>query len=186
MNTYPAAGPSQARLDAEELIAASQKATGLTDFGETDPRESLQQLTRSLNEEACLTEAGIAGKRGSLIRVLSNRLLLQDAFARNPRIADEKIVKPIVILGLPRSGTTKLHRMIAADPQMQKLPLWKLLYPVRALAPGPGTDVENRIAAADAFVNAIRTNNPEQYAGHPMLALAPLPRCTVSVRVAGS
>ena len=63
--------------------------------------------------------------------------------------------------------------MIAADPRMQKLPLWKLLYPVRALAPGPGSDVENRIAATEAFVEAIRQRNPALYAAHPMLALEP-------------
>lgn len=160
-------------LDAEELIATSQRATGLTDFGATDPRESLCQLVKSLNDEACLTAQGMAGKRGALIRVLSNRLLLHNEFVKNPRIADERILKPIVILGLPRSGTTKLHRMIAADPAMQKLSLWKLLYPVQALTAGPGTDVEKRIAATEAFVDAIRVSNPPLYAGHPMLAREP-------------
>lgn len=168
------APPSAAvRLDADEILAVARQATGLHDLGETDPIDSLQRLVRALNEEASLTNAAAAGKRNSLIRVLSNRLLLQDAFRRNPAIADQQIQKPIVIVGLPRSGTTKLHRMIAADPQMQKLPLWKLMFPVRALTPGPGTDVENRIAATEAFVEAIRTGNPAQYAGHPMMALEP-------------
>lgn len=162
-----------APLDAAEILEASRKATGLSDFGQTDLRESLDRLIRSLNEEARLTPEGAAGKRASLIRVLSNRLLLQNEFNRNPAIAQQRIVKPIVILGLPRSGTTKLHRMIAADPGMQKLPLWKMMYPVRALTPGPGSDVENRIAHTEAFVNAIRTGNPQMYAGHPMLALEP-------------
>ena len=160
-------------LDADELIAASRRATGLSEFGDIDPRESLLRLVRSLNEEARLTDDGVASKRGSLVRVLSNRLLLHDELVKNPRIADERIAGPITILGLPRSGTTKLHRMIAADPRMQKLPLWKLLYPVRALAPGPGSDVENRIAATEAFVKAIRQHNPALYAAHPMLALEP-------------
>jgi hypothetical protein len=160
-------------LDAEDLLVTSRRATGLFDLGKTDPHESLRQLVRSLNDEACLTPEGVAAKRASLIRVLSNRLLLQHAFTENPRIAEQQISKPIVILGLPRSGTTKLHRMIAADPDMQKLPLWKLMYPVRALAPGTGTDVENRIAATEAFVDAIRLNNPQMYAGHPMLAREP-------------
>jgi hypothetical protein len=160
-------------LDAEELIGASQRATGLADFGAPDPRESLQQLVRSLNDEAQLTDQGAAAKRASLIRVLSNRLLLQHELARSPRIAAERITTPIVILGLPRSGTTKLHRMIAADPVMQKLPLWRLLYPVRALTVGAGNDVERRIAATEAFVDAIRTHSPALYAAHPMMALEP-------------
>ncbi len=162
-----------AELNPQELIDASQRATGLTDFGDVDLRESLWMLTRSLNTEAALTDDGAAAKRASLIRVLCNRLMLQNEFTRNPRIAEQRIVSPLVILGLPRSGTTKLHRMIAADPVMQKLPLWKLMFPVKALAPGPGTDVENRIAATQAFVDGIRTRNPAMFAAHPMLALEP-------------
>jgi hypothetical protein len=169
----PDAAVTAARLDADELIAASQSATGLAEFGATDPRESLRRLVQSLNDEARLTHEGVASKRASLIRVLSNRLLLNDAFVSNPRIAEEQISGPITILGLPRSGTTKLHRMIAADPRMQKLPLWKLMYPVRALAGGSGSDEENRIAATEAFVDAIRQRSPALHAAHPMVALEP-------------
>ena len=172
MSAGAAAAPRRL-LDAGELISASRAATGLRDLGEPDPRESLERLVAALNGEAQLTEAGAAAKRLSLIRVLSNRLLLQEEFARNPSLSEERISSPIVILGLPRSGTTKLHRMIAADPLMQKLPLWRLLYPVRALSPGPGSDVERRIAATDAYVEAIRTRSPALYAGHPMLTHEP-------------
>jgi hypothetical protein len=168
-----AAARSSSALDAEELLRSSQTATGLTDLGERDPRESLQRLVRSLNEEAQLTEQGAAAKRASLIRVLSNRLLLQAELTSHPEISDQRIRSPIVIVGLPRSATTKLQRMIAADPLMQKLPLWRLMYPVRALTPGPGSDVERRIAATEGFVDAIRTRSPALYAGHPMLALEP-------------
>jgi hypothetical protein len=160
-------------LNPRELLAAAERATGLSDYGDIDPRPSLQALAKSINEEAALNAATLAGKRLSLIRVLCNRLLLHDAIRRNPQVEKETILKPIVILGLPRSGTTKLHRMIAADPKMQKLPLWKLFYPVRALTPGPGTDIERRIAATEAAVRVIKETNPEQYAGHPMMALEP-------------
>lgn len=160
-------------LNPRELLAAAERATGLSDYGDVDPRPSLQALAKSINEEAALNAAALAGKRLGLIRVLCNRLLLHDAIRRNPQVEEETILKPIVILGLPRSGTTKLHRMIAADPKMQKLPLWKLFYPVRALTPGPGTDIERRIAATEAAVRVIQETNPEQYAGHPMMALEP-------------
>jgi hypothetical protein len=160
-------------LDPRELLAAAEQATGLSDYGDIDPRPSLQALANSINGEAALNAAALAAKRLGLIRVLCNRLLLHDAIRLNPRIEEETILKPIVILGLPRSGTTKLHRMIAADPKMQKLPLWKLFFPVRALTPGPGTDIERRIAATEAAVKIIKDTNPEQYAGHPMMALEP-------------
>ena len=150
-------GAGAAHLDAEDLLAAACAATGLDHFGAPDPRVSLQELVRSLNDEAQLTAAGVAGKRASLIRVLANRLLLQHAFDSNAALAHETIRAPIVILGLPRSGTTKLHRMIAADPIMQKLPLWRLLYPVRALVPA-ATAEDPRIAAAKQFVDVLRSH----------------------------
>ena len=159
-------------LDAAELIAASRIATGLTDFGEVDPRESLEHLVNSLNEEAHLTDGGAAAKKSSLLRVLSNRLLLQDALARRPEIEAEPILPPVVITGLQRSGTTKLHRMIGADADMQKLPLWRLMYPVQTAQAPPG-ERDPRILATQMFVDAIRERSPEVYAAHPMMALEP-------------
>lgn len=171
----PAPDGGAALLDPAGLIADARRLTGLTDFGEPDPRESLDALARALVSEAALTAEGAAGKRAGLVRVLANRLLLHDAFARNPAIAEERIRSPIVIVGLPRSGTTKLQRMIAADPVMQKLPLWRLLHPVRALAPltAGASDVAARVAAAEQFVEGMRTRTPEAYAAHPMLAGEP-------------
>lgn len=159
-------------LDAAELIDASRAATGLADFGALDPRESLERLVESLNREANLTESGAAAKKSSLIRVLSNRLLLKDALARCPEIEAQSIRRPIVITGLQRSGTTKLHRMIAADPAMQKLPLWRLMYPVPSALLRAGEE-DPRIAATQSFVDAVRERSPEVYAAHPMLALEP-------------
>jgi hypothetical protein len=170
----PHASASGSRLDAEQLIAEACNATGLSDFGDPDPRESLRQLVDSLNNEAALTPTGAMGKRAGLIRVLANRLWLNDAFRRDPQLAAERIRSPIVILGLPRSGTTKLHRMIAADPGMQKLPLWRLLNPVRTLAPSPaGSTIDARVGAAQQFVEALRTRSPDTFAAHPMDALEP-------------
>ena len=174
-------GDVTTRIDAQELIDVSRQWTGLTDFGELDPLKPLRILVQSLNDEACLTASGAAGKRASLIRVLCNRLLLHDAFLRLPQIAEQHIVSPLVIVGLPRSGTTKLHRMIAADPRMQKLPLWKLMYPVRALPPEAGAAADDsdcggvapRIALTQAFVDALRTSNRGLFAAHPMLTLEP-------------
>lgn len=159
-------------LDAAELIAASRTATGLSDFGDVDPRESLERLVESLNQEAHLTESGEAAKKSSLVRVLSNRLLLHDALVRRPEIESESIRPPVVITGLQRSGTTKLHRMIAADAGMQKLPLWRLLYPVQTAHVPPG-EGDPRILATQTFVHAIRERSPEMYAAHPMIALEP-------------
>jgi Sulfotransferase family len=156
-------------LDVDELIASARSATGLADFGDPDVHEPLRALVDSLNRESNLTPVGEAGRRAALVRALSNRLRLNDAMARNPQIEREVITKPIVIVGLPRSGTTKLQRVVAADPLMQKLPLWRLLQPVAA-QPAPPGQPDPRIAQAESYVAAMRANAPAMYAAHPMHA----------------
>lgn len=156
-------------LDAAELIASARAATGLDDFGAPDVTGPLGVLVDALNREAWLTPEGEAGKRASLIRALSNRLRLADALRRNPEIEQQVITKPIFVVGLQRTGTTKLHRVIAADPAIQKLPLWRLLEPVPAEPIAPGGP-DPRLARAEAFVEAARTAAPDAYAAHPMYA----------------
>jgi hypothetical protein len=156
-------------LDADELIATARSATGLHHFGEPDVRGPLTVLIDSLNREANLTPKGEAGRRAALIRALSNRLRLNDAIARNPRIELEVITKPLVILGLQRSGTTKLQRLLASDPAMQKMLLWRLLQPVPSQIVPPGQP-DPRIAQAEEYVAAMRRNAPEMYAAHPTYA----------------
>lgn len=163
---------SAGTLDAEDLIATARRETGLHDFGEPDIEGPLHILVDSLNAEAFITPAGEVGKRLSLIRALSNRLRLNDALARHPEIERQTIARPIFVVGLPRTGTTKLHRLIASDPRMQSLPLWRLLEPVAKLAPVPGQP-DPRIASAEAYVDAMRTHSPDMYAAHPMYALQP-------------
>jgi hypothetical protein len=154
-------------LDVDELIAQAQTETGLHDFGEPDVRGPLHALVDSLNKEANLTPTGEAGRRAALIRALSNRLRLNAAIQSNPKIEEEQIKKPLVVVGLQRSGTTKLQRVLAADPGTQKLPLWRLLQPVPAKPLVPG-EPDPRIAAAHAYVKAMQENAPEMYAAHPM------------------
>jgi hypothetical protein len=157
-------------LDVDEVVAAARSATGLKDFGDPDVREPLGVLVDSLNREANLTPKGEAGRRAALIRALSNRLRLNAAITRDPRIELEVISKPLVVLGLQRSGTTKLQRLLAADPHMQKMPLWRLLQPVPAQPVAAG-QTDPRIAQAEDYVAAMRLNAPEMYAAHPAYAM---------------
>jgi Sulfotransferase family len=169
MSTVAAAPFRIGTLDADELIGVARSATGLERFGEPDVREPLAVLVDSLNREANLTPKGEAGRRSALLRALGNRLRLNDAIVRNPRIELEVIAKPLVILGLQRSGTTKLQRLLASDPGMQKMPLWRLLQPVPAQSAPPGQP-DPRIAQAEEYVAAMRQNAPEMYAAHPAYA----------------
>ena len=159
-------------LDADEMIDTVRAATGLIDFGAPDVREPLTVLVDALNREAFIRPEAEPAKRASLIRALSNRLRIADQIGRHPEIECKVITKPIFVIGLPRSGTTKLHRVLAADSAMQKLPLWRLLEPV-AVEPVALGERDPRIARAEAYADGMRSAAPDAYAAHPMYADQP-------------
>jgi Sulfotransferase family len=151
------------QLDASAIIAAARKSTGLLDLGEPDLRHGLDVLLRALDQEARLSATGIENQRAGLVGQLVNRLRITDTFRRHPEIRDEVIRGPIIIIGLPRSGTTKLQRMMAAGHDLQTLPLWRILNP----APLP-SEIDDRVALAGQVAAAMREHFPDFIAGHPM------------------
>ena len=159
-------------LDADAMIADARKQTGLQDFGAPDVVEPLRILVDSFNRDAHLSAAGVMGQQMNLTRLLVNRLRMQVILNEHPEIRKEEIRGPIVIVGLPRSGTTKLQRMMAADPAFQKLPFWRMLSPLPMPGEKPG-DPSPRIAVAEAATRFTRENFPEFHAAHPMGATEP-------------
>jgi len=160
------------QLDVQELMAQAQQQAGLDDFGGDDFIAPMTVLVKALNEEANLNAGGLYGQRQRCIDLLVNRLRVQDYLARFPEIRDEEIKAPLVIVGLPRTGTTMLHRLIASDPQMNAV-YW---YENRNPAPFPGWDFASpdpRIAAAQAQVEAMLQGAPELAAIHPLDPLGP-------------
>ena len=160
------------KLDVEALIAAARAATGLQDFGEPPLLPGLQVLVDAINSEANLRPSGVEAQRGGLTNLLVNRLRVADLFKRHPEIANEKIEAPIIIIGLPRSGTTKLQQLISADTRLQSLPLWKVLNPA-PFPDAPAGGPDPRIAFAEQVSSAMREYFPDFYAGHPMNAVEP-------------
>ncbi|MET0237808.1 MAG: sulfotransferase, partial [Kibdelosporangium sp.] len=108
----------------ESLHASATKITGLTDFGPDDYLEGLSVLLDSYHREAGLTEFGARVKRSGLRGALVARLLSESAWQRLPSCADVPISRPIFVTGLPRTGTTALHRLLVEDPAHQGLELW--------------------------------------------------------------
>jgi hypothetical protein len=108
----------------ETLHASATKITGLTDFGADDYLEGLSVLLDSYHREAGLTEFGARVKRAGLRGALVARLLSESAWQRLPSYADVPIPRPIFVTGLPRTGTTALHRLLVEDPAHQGLELW--------------------------------------------------------------
>jgi hypothetical protein len=107
-----------------DLHASATRLTGLDDFGDDDYLEGLQVLLRSYTDEAGLTPAGSKAHRVSLRSALAARLLSEQAWQEYPEYAQVPVERPIFVTGLPRTGTTALHRLLTADPRHQGLELW--------------------------------------------------------------
>jgi hypothetical protein len=145
------------QLASEPLMAAAVAQTGLDDFGPMDFVERLDVLTGAIEAEAGLSPMGRVSAAGMLTGLMVNRLLLTDLLARHPEIHDVEIEAPIIIAGLPRTGTTHLHNLISADPALRSLPYWESLQPVPfpAEADLVGTDDDPRIARCDMALGAM-------------------------------
>ncbi len=118
-------------LSVDAVLDKARRRTGLTDFGADDFRERLRLWLRSTDEDEGLAPIGRLGVFNDCVRYAANRLLLEDLLKRHPEILDEPIEEPIIVAGLPRSGTTHLVNLIAADARLHSLPYWESREPVR-------------------------------------------------------
>ncbi len=108
----------------EDLCASAARRAGLADFGPDDYTDGLAVLLDSLAADAALTPLGAKAQRALLRGVLTARLCSEAAWQANPRYREVAIDRPVFITGLPRTGTTALHRLLAADPGSQGLEMW--------------------------------------------------------------
>src|SRR5215471_12293467 len=130
------AAAAQAAITLREdiVLDAAQRQTGLEDFGDGGFRERLRVWLASADEDHELGPLGRATVFGNCVRVLANRLRLEDLVKRHPEILEVDLPRPIIIAGLPRSGTTHLVNLISADARLRSLPYWESLEPY----PAPG------------------------------------------------
>ena len=120
-------------LGVESLLDAASAATGLDDFGTDDFLEPLGVLSQSLNDESDSSLMGNLLARGDLLNLLENRLCMVAARKAEPAIRQEAIPAPIFIVGLPRSGTSILHELLAQDTRLRAPLSWEAHSP----CPGP-------------------------------------------------
>jgi len=116
-------------LDADALHAKASADTGLHDFGPTDYRERLDVYLGALREIDTMNAPGVVNFYGQLLQLLKNRLLLTDLLTRHPEIHDIDLLPPVVIVGLPRTGTTHLHNLLDAAGTFRTLPYWEAVEP---------------------------------------------------------
>ena len=153
-------------LSTDQLMTAALEVADSGQFKDLSFLEHLESLVSGLNREAALNEVGTQFHSARLADLLANRLRLEHWVEQYPDILEEKILSPIVVIGLPRTGTTMLHRSIAADDQLLA-PLW---YEVRQPSPlNPNFEQDDaRIPIAKAEVAAMLKASPELAAIHPM------------------
>jgi hypothetical protein len=113
----------------EKLVDLARRRSGLNDFGEWSFEEPLAVLLRSYYEEADLSTFGRIAVRWDMLRFLSNLLRLREEEKKDPAVLDERIDRPIFVLGLPRSGTTFLHNLLADDPGNLTPRCWQTVFP---------------------------------------------------------
>ncbi|OBI93662.1 hypothetical protein A5660_13505 [Mycobacterium alsense] len=154
-------------LDSAALHARASADTGLDDFGPDDYRERLDVYLAALRDIDGLHAAGVVNFYGQLLQLLKNRLLLTDLLNRHPEIDDIALRPPVVIAGLPRTGTTHLHNLLAAAPTFRTMPYWESVepFPLRAEA---GVEPDPRRARMDVGVGVINTVMPHFPLMHEM------------------
>jgi Sulfotransferase family len=114
----------------ESIVEAAERTTGMTDLGGDGHEEGLRVLVEDLaSPEAGLTPRGNYFQRSEVKSALVGRLLTQAQFTARPEHADVPIRRPIFVMGLPRTGTTALHRLLHTDPMAQGLEMWLTQYP---------------------------------------------------------
>lgn len=154
-------------LAADALINEARNLTGLERFGNECFREPLHVLLTALQEETRINAFGRAGMKGRILRSLKNRLWANACFEAHPEILQRRIVAPIIVVGAPRSGTTRLQRMLAADSRLQYLTAWEGFNP----APRPGlADMAREVRHEETveFLGIGQQLNPGAYTAHPM------------------
>jgi hypothetical protein len=161
-------------LDADALHARAIADTGLDDFGPDDYRERLDVYLAALHDIDAMHGPGVVNFFGQISQWLKNRLLLTDLLTRHPEIGDIELLPPVVIAGLPRTGTTHLHNLLGAasadsrlSPTFRTLPYWESFEPF----PSPseaGVEPDPRAARMDVAVTVMNTLMPHFALMHEM------------------
>lgn len=107
----------------EAILSAARAATGLDDFGADDFRERLAVWIEAIDADEGLSPLNRMSLRGMCVRYASTRLRIEDTIRRHPEILSIEIDRPIIVAGLPRSGTTNLVSLLSADARLRSL-LW--------------------------------------------------------------
>src|SRR5216110_3304217 len=162
------------RALAADLIETAKRRCGLDDFGEGDFFEALSRLLESCQSEARLNLVGKIALRTNILQTLCSRLLMQRDRQLYPNIPRQEIRSPLFIVGLPRSGTTLLHNLLAADPWHRSPLMWEVMSPSPPTQAGEKRRIQratqscnffNWLAPTFRYVHAVGAELPQECIG---------------------
>jgi hypothetical protein len=159
--TYPVG--TRVKIEKADLIRSARKETGLHDLGSDFWDEPLERLIYSINAEANLHPIGRFITKKRLVNLLTTRLQAEWWFKKDPDILKQELYPVLMIVGLQRTGTTKLQRLLSADPDTRSLLSWEALNP----AP-PLKDPDRRIRFAKTSEKVLKIMAPGFFAIHPV------------------
>ncbi len=156
-------------ISVDAVLQQARDTAGLDDFGNEDFLKRLQILVDEWSGDPNLTGIGRLTLFNKLAQHATSRLLIQDTLKKHPEIHDIEIREPIIVAGLPRSGTTHLLNLMAADSRFRSLPLWESYEPV----PRPGEPVTDnsddpRWQRTEEAWQGMKMSSPLLAAMHPM------------------
>jgi Sulfotransferase family len=154
-------------LDEQSLLRAARRATRLDDLGDEGFREPFRMVLQGLEAEARLTVVGRIAARQDVLGLLENRLRLEEDGKRHPEIGVQKVERPLFIVGLPRTGSTLLHHLLAQDPGSRVAQAWEVMFP----SPPPEARsyrTDPRIAKATRQLSWFDALTPDFKAIHPL------------------
>ena len=164
--------PEHGRLNADALVSKAQESAKLDDFGRDGWQEGFEILVDSINADGNMSQLGRMIMAAQLDATLQMRLRVVDWANRHPDAAREQITAPIVVSGLPRTGTTLLSNLLDLDPMNRSLLAWE----AGAVAPPPTLSnhrEDPRIAASAEGTGRLAKLAPSVQAMHPMAATLP-------------
>jgi len=154
-------------LNAADLMENAAQQTGLSTYGDAPLTEGLEILCRALHDEARLNDHGRETARSELTDILVQRLRVEDWYRQAPEIQDQTFESPIMVVGLPRSGTSALSQMLAQDPHNRSIRRWE------GAEPTPPPDI--RTEATDARIKTAQAELDARYAAAPeLMAMNPI------------
>lgn len=156
------------RIDGAAILRDAERRIGEKVALDALSHEGLMVRARSYEEEARLSLMGRVIVRRDLTRCVANQLAFERAYLRNPDIMQQAISRPLFVVGLPRSGTTLMQRLLCCHPGARYLPFWEAHEPVPRQAMRSSADTQRRMAAGRAAVRTLNRVAPSLKRVHPI------------------